>query len=35
MLHDGWEKHTPKLRIMTDKKGAKPTLNLTQNPAIV
>jgi len=35
MLHDGWEKHTPVFRIMTNYKSAKQTLNLTKYPAIV
>ena len=35
MLQDGWGKHTPILRIMTDYKSAKPTLNFKINPAIV
>jgi len=35
MLHDGWEKHTPKYRFKTNNLGAKQTLNLTRNPAIM
>ena len=35
MLHDGWEKHTPKHQFKTNNSSAKPTLNTKINQAIV